>query len=123
MTPIQPDNAPAPKGHYSPGMVHQGVLYISGQLPTHPETGDIPAGIEAQTQLALEKVEAVVNAAGSSLDRVLQMRIYISNGDDWGAVNGVYAKYFGDHRPARCVVPTRDLHYGCLIEIEGTAAV
>ena len=123
MTPIQPDNAPAPKGHYSPGMVHQGVLYISGQLPTHPETGDIPEGIEAQTQLALEKVEAVVSAAGSSLDRVLQMRIYISNGDDWGAVNGVYAEYFGDHRPARCVVPTRDLHYGCLIEIEGTAAV
>lgn len=120
---IQPADAPSPKGHYSPGVVHQGVLYISGQLPTHPQTGKIPAGIQAQTRLALAKAESVVNAAGGSRDSVLQMRIYISNGDDWGAVNEVYAEFFGDHRPARCVVPTRDLHYGCLIEIEGTAAV
>ena len=120
---IQPADAPTPKGHYSPGVVHGGVLYISGQLPTDPETGDIPVGITAQTLLALEKAASVMTAAGTDRSKALQMRIYISNGDDWGAVNEAFATFFGDHRPARCVVPSRDLHYGCLVEIEGTAAV
>ena len=120
---IQSADAPTPKGHYSPGVVHGGVLYISGQLPTDPDTGDIPVGITAQTLLALEKAASVMTAAGTDRSKALQMRIYISNGDDWGAVNEAFATFFGDHRPARCVVPSRDLHYGCLVEIEGTAAV
>ncbi|MFT5144016.1 MAG: 2-iminobutanoate/2-iminopropanoate deaminase [Rhodothermales bacterium] len=120
---IQPANAPAPLGHYSPGVQYRGVLYISGQLPTDPDLGEIPDGIAAQTLLALQKMEAVIIAAGGGRSDTLQVRIYISNGDDWGAVNTVFAKFFGEHRPARCVVPSRDLHYGCLVEIEGVAAV
>lgn len=120
---IQPADAATPKGHYSPGVVHGGILYISGQLPTDPQTGEIPNGITAQTLLALEKAASVMAAAGTDRSKALQMRIYISNGDDWGAVNEAFAEFFGDHRPARCVVPSRDLHYGCLVEIEGTVAV
>jgi len=88
-----------------------------------PATGQVvPGGIEAQTERALRNVELVLVAAGASLDRVLQMTIYISDGDKWGAVNATYAKVMGAHRPARAVVPVSPLHYGALIEIQAIAA-
>ncbi len=119
---INTDNMPNPKGHYSMVVEHNGLLYISGQLPVASD-GTIPDGIEAQTKLTLEKIDLLLRESGSSKQQVLQMRIYISDGGMWGQVNEVYAQYFGDHKPARAIVPTRDLHYGCLIEIEGTAFV
>lgn len=82
-----------------------------------PFTGDIGE----QTELALRNVEAVLKAAGSRLDRVLQMTIYVSDMDLWDAVNKKYAEVMGDHRPARAIVPVKDLHFGTQIEIQAIA--
>ncbi len=87
-------------------------------------TGEIENGlIEAQTELALRNVEAVLLAAGSDLNHVLQMTIYISDIELWGKVNEVYARILGEHRPARAIVPVKDLHFDTQIEIQAIAAV
>jgi len=119
---IQPSDQPQPKGHYSPGIEHDGVIYVSGQLPMaldtrEPFTGDIGE----QTELALRNVEAVLKAAGSDLTKVLQMTIYVSDMELWSAVNEAYARVMGDHRPARAIVPVKDLHFGTKIEIQAIA--
>ncbi len=124
MEKVQPENWPLPAGHYSPGIVHNGLVYVSGQLPMsldtrEPFTGDI----DAQTELALRNVEAVLQAAGSDLSHVLQFTIYVSDMELWGAVNAAYARVMGDHRPARAIVPVKDLHFGTQIEIQAIAAV
>jgi len=110
---------PDPKGHYSPGVIAGGMVYVSGQLPMDPATGAlVPGGIDAQTERALRNVELVLRAAGSALDQVVQMTIYISDGDLWPAVNAAYARVMAGHRPARAVIPVSPLHYGALIEIQ-----
>jgi 2-iminobutanoate/2-iminopropanoate deaminase len=121
---IQPPNQPLPKGHYSPGVEHNGLVYVSGQLPMDLVTREPFAGdIETQTEVALRNVEAVLHAAGSDLEHVLQMTIYVSDMEMWGKVNEVYARVMGDHRPARAIVPVKDLHFGTSIEIQAIAAV
>ena len=112
---------PAAGGHYSTCVEHNGVLYISGQLPRDAIDRSIPAGIEAQTHLVLSNLKLILEEAGSHLHQVLQMRIYIPDVAMWDDVNRIYAEYFSDHKPARCVVPTRDLHHGCLVEMECVA--
>jgi len=122
MKTIQPAGQPTPKGHYSPGIEHHGIIYVSGQLPMDLETREPFAGdIETQTELALRNVEAVLKAAGSDLSRVMQMTIYVSDIELWGKVNQVYARVMGDHRPARAIVPVKDLHFDTKIEIQAIA--
>ena len=124
MKPILTPNAPKPGGHYSQAIVHNGLVYVSGQLAVDPETGERRLGsIEEQTEQALRNVAAVLEAAGSGIDLVLKTTVYVSDIELWGQVNEVYAGFFGEHRPARAVVPTRDLHYGFQVEIEAVAAV
>ena len=101
---------------------HNGLLYLAGQLPKDPATGEMPAGIRAQTRQALANVLRIVEAAGSSLDRIIQMRLYIPDVSLWDEVNAEYSAFFGEHRPVRAVIPTRELHFGALIEIEALAA-
>ena len=123
MTPITTKNAPFPGGHYSQAIVHNGLVFVSGQLPIDPATGEKKIGsIEEQTEQTLKNVQSVLEASGSDLNHVLKATVYIANIDLWGQVNTVYARVFGEHRPARAVVPTRDLHHGFLIEIEVIAA-
>jgi len=123
MTPITTPNAPIPAGHYSQAMIHQGLVFVSGQLAIDPETGEKMIGsIEEQTERTILNVEAVLKAAGCDLNHVLKTTVYIANIDLWGQVNEVYAEMFGSHKPARAIVPTRDLHHGFLIEIEAVAA-
>lgn len=123
MKKVQPENQPEPKGHYSPGIEHSGLIFVSGQLPMDLETREPFTGsIEEQTELALRNVEVVLQAAGSSLDKVLQMTVYISDIELWGKVNEAYARVLGDHRPARAIVPVKDLHFGTQIEIQAIAA-
>ena len=112
---------PKANGHYSQCIAHNGLLYLSGQLPIDQVTKTVPDTIEEQTDLALKNVESVLNEAGSSKNKVLQVRVYISNIDLWDKVNERYSLFFEDHKPVRCIVPTRELHFGCLIEIEITA--
>lgn len=124
MQKIQPHDQPQPKGHYSPGIEHNGLVYVSGQLPMTLDTREPFTGsIEEQTELALRNVEAVLHAAGSDLRHVLQMTIYVSDMELWGAVNAAYARVMGDHRSARAIVPVKDLHFGTQIEIQAIAAV
>lgn len=118
---ISNDHIPTPAGHYSPVVEHNGVLYISGQLPK-TEDG-IPADIEEQTRLVLDKLDHLLTHSGSDRNHVLQVRIYVPDVAYWDAVNKEYAAFFGSHRPARCIVPSRELHHGCLIELEAVACV
>lgn len=124
MNKIQPENIPVPKGHYSPAVVHNGLVYVSGQLPWNYETGEVETGeIEKQTELALRNVENILAAAGSDLNHVLQFTIYVSEMDDWDKVNAVYKSILGEHKPARAIVPVKTLHFGTQIEIQAIAAV
>ena len=121
---ISTSDAPAPAGHYSQAVVHDGHVFVSGQLAVDAATGRKFVGtIEQQTKIALENVAAILRAAGSDIDHVLKTTVYISDIELWGRVNEVYADFFGGHRPARAVVPTRELHHGLLVEIEAIATV
>ncbi len=120
---LNTEKMPASNGHYSQVIEHNGILYLSGQLPLNPETKKIPDTIEEQTLQALLNVDLILNEAGSSREKIIQMRIYIPDIALWDRVNAVYSKFFGNHKPSRSIVPTGELHFGCLIEVEATAAV
>lgn len=109
-------------GHYSPGVIANGILYISGQLPVDPATGEtIPGDVRDHARQALENVERILKTAGLTRNQVVQCRVYIPDVALWDQVNQVYAEFFGDHRPARVVVPSRALHGGALVEVEAVA--
>ena len=114
---------PKANGHYSQCIEHNGILYLSGQLPINQNSKITPKSIEEQTDLVLKNMEAILNEAGSSKNNVLQVRIYLSNIELWDKVNDRYSLFFEEHKPVRCVIPTRELHFGCLIEIEATAVL
>ena len=116
--------APRPAGHYSQAVVHNGVVYVAGQLPLDPGSASREVGsIEEQTRQVLANVGKILESAGSGLDRVLQMTVYISDIELWGRFNTVYAEVMGDHKPARAVVPVNALHYGYHVEVQAIAAV
>ena len=118
------EEAPKPGGHYSQAVVHNGLVFVAGQLPIDPKTGEkLTGSIEQQAEQCLMNVAAILKASGSDLSRVLRMTIYVSDMEHWPAVNTVYARVMGEHRPARAIVPVKELHYGFKIEIETTAAV
>jgi 2-iminobutanoate/2-iminopropanoate deaminase len=124
MEPVFTKEAPVPAGHYAQGIVHGGLVYVSGQLPIDPATGEKILGpVEAQARRAFGNLQAVLEAAGSRKELVLRTTVYVPDVGLWPAVNAVYAEFFGDHRPARTVVPTSALHYGFLVEVDAVAAV
>ena len=124
MRKILTPNAPQPAGHYSQAIVYDNLVYVSGQLPVDPKTGEKKIGvIEEQAELALSNLAAILEASGSSLDQVIKTTVYISDIELWGRVNQVYAEVFGDHKPARAVVPTRELHFGFQIEVDEVAYI
>ena len=109
-------------GHYSPGVLSHGTLYISGQLPIDPRTGQVAEGGAAeQTRTALGNMERILLAAGAKKEDVILCRVYIPDVSLWDEVNAAYAEFFGTHRPARVMVPTTALHHGALVEIEAIA--
>lgn len=119
---LQPPDQPTPKGHYSPGIEHNGLIFVSGQLPITLDTREpVTGSIEEQTELALRNVEAVLRSAGCGLNDVLQFTIYVSDMGLWDAVNATYARVMGEHRPARAIVPVKELHFGTQIEIQAIA--
>jgi 2-iminobutanoate/2-iminopropanoate deaminase len=124
MQKIKLPNAPEPLGHYSPAVVHNGLIFVSGQLPRNAETGEVETGaIEWQTELVLRNVEQILLAANSDLNHVLQFTIYVSEMELWDKVNAVYARILGEHKPARAIVPVKELHFGTKIEIQAIAWV
>ena len=119
------EDSPPPSGHYSPAVVHDGIVYVSGQLPRVPgKPGDfaLPT-IEAQTRQALMNAEAILLAAGSRRNLVLRATLYVSDIGYWAQVNAEYAAFFGEHKPARAIVPVGNFRNGFLIEIDMIAAV
>ena len=120
---VQTLHAPAPGGHYAQALIHDGLVYVSGQLPICPDGGDLSrARVEEQTERVLANLAAILSAAGSGLDRVLKTTVYVSDIALWDRVNAVYARVFGEHQPARAVVPVSELHHGYLVEIDAIAA-
>lgn len=121
---VRNEAAPAPVGPYSQGVIMAGWICTSGQVALDPTTGKL-VGTDAATQAdqALRNVEAILRAGGSSLERVFRVTLYLTNMDDFGAVNAVYARYFPSDFPARSCVEVARLPLGALVEIEAMARV
>lgn len=119
---IQSKNAPAAIGPYSQAIMAGGLLYTSGQLGLDPETGALPESIEEQTKQSLKNIQAILEEAGLQKTDVIKTVVFLKNMSDFAVVNGIYADFFGDHKPARSCVEAAQLPKGGLIEIEVVAA-
>ncbi len=118
MEKISTKNAPAAIGPYSQGMITGNMIYTSGQIPINPETGNIEAtDIKGQADQACRNIKAVLEAAGSSLEKVVKTTCFLQNISDFAAFNAVYEKYFTG-KPARSCVEVGALPKGALVEIE-----
>ncbi len=121
---VTTNQAPAALGPYSQGVVLDGWVWTCGQVALDPETGEMVGSDAAtQTDRALRNVEAILQAAGSSLGQVVRATVYLTNMDDFGAVNEVYARYFTQAFPARSCVEVSRLPLGALVEIDAIARV
>jgi 2-iminobutanoate/2-iminopropanoate deaminase len=120
---VHTPGAPAPAGHYAQAVVHNGLVFVAGQLSIDPsDPRREPGSIEEQAERTLHNVRAILEAAGSGLDLVLQLTIFVSDMGHWGAVNATVARVFGDHKPARAIIPCGTLNRGFQIEIATVAA-
>jgi 2-iminobutanoate/2-iminopropanoate deaminase len=120
---IQTDLAPVPNGHYSQAVAHNGVLYLSIQLPLDPVTKELPDGIEAQVAQVLNNCEAILAAGGSALALVLSATVYLTDDADWPAVDAEFSRRFGTTRPARGVVFVPSLRLGASVAMLMIAAI
>lgn len=113
-----------PNGHYTPAIKSGAFIFISGQLPINPWTGEKMIGsIEDQTDQVLENIGLLLESANCTKEQVLRTTIYISNIALWDQVNARYGAFFGEHKPVRSIVPTRELHFGFQIEVEAIVEV
>jgi len=120
-TQVRSSSAPAPVGPYSQAILAGGLVFVSGQLGINPATGTMPPTVEEQAELALDNLKAVLEASGSSLDRVVKTTVLLADMKDFARVNGVYARYFSEPFPARAAYQVAGLPLGGLVEIEATA--
>ncbi|WP_260961915.1 RidA family protein [Pseudomonas citri] len=121
---VSTDAASQPAGHYSQAVVHQGSLYISGQLPVSPDgTHNIEASFTEQAQVALNNLLAILHAAGCTPSDLVKVTVYVAGVKHWPAFDRLYSEMLGSHRPARAVVPVPELHHGYLVEIEAIARI
>ena len=120
MNTVATDKAPAAIGPYSQGIIANGMLFASGQIPVDPATGIIPEGIEAQAEQSCKNCGEILKAAGLGFENVIKTTCFLADITDFAKFNEVYAKYFVS-KPARSCVAVRDIPKGCLCEIEITA--
>lgn len=120
---IATEKAPAAIGPYSQGMVCGTLLFTSGQIPVEPSTKAVPDDVAAQARQSLENVKAVVEAGGSSMDRVVKTTVFLADMGDFAAVNQVYSTYFAEPFPARSCVQVAALPLGVKVEIEVVAVL
>ena len=120
MKTVETSRAPGAIGPYSQGYEAGGFVFTSGQIPLDPDTGAIPAGIEAQAEQSCKNVGAILEAAGSGYDRVVKTTCFLADMGDFAAFNEVYAKYFTS-KPARSCFAVKDLPKAALCEIEAIA--
>ena len=123
MKTVETKNAPAAIGPYSQAKIFNNMVFTSGQIPVNPATGAIEAvDIEGQTEQVSKNVAAVLEAAGTSIDKVVKTVCFLANIADFAAFNAVYAKYFTS-APARSCVAIKDIPKGCLVEVEAIAEI
>lgn len=124
MTIIQVSDSPKPVGHYSQAIVSNGLVITSGILPISIKTSEklpVDTSIEEQLSVVFDNLTQILAEAGSSIEKVVKTTVYISDGEHWGTVNQLYANFFRNHRPARSIIPVKELHFGYKIELEAVA--
>lgn len=120
---IFPSEMQKPKGHYSPAVIHNGLIFVSGQLPLDAN-GEAQLGtIEEQTALCMKNIETILKASNSDLNHILKTSVFIADISNWAKFNETYSEIMGEHRPARVIVPCGTLNRGCGIEIDCIALV
>lgn len=121
---VSTDKAPAAIGPYSQAVKAGNMLFVSGQIPIIPETGEIPEGITAQAEQVFKNIAAILSAAGTDMSKVVKTTVFLQNMDDFAAMNEVYAKAFeGTEFPARSAVEVAKLPKGVLLEAETIAVL
>ena len=124
LNPVATERAPGAIGPYSQAMAVEGWVFCSGQIPIDPATGDLVEGdIGVQTDRVLRNLAAVLEAAGGSLSNVVKTTVFLADMGDFTGMNEVYARHFGDHRPARAAVAVKTLPKNVGVEIEAVAKV
>ena len=122
--PIHPAGLATPGGHYSHAVVANGFVFVSGQLPIAADgTKLVDATFVDQAKQVLDNVRVALEAAGSGVSRLVQVRVYVDDLANWPAFNAVYSEWAGSVKPARAVVPTGPLHFGFKVEVEAVALV
>ena len=121
---ISTDKAAKPLGHYSQAVVYKDTIYLSAQLGIVPNQHPIQVGsVEEQVDQVLKNVREILIAAGSNLNRVLKVTIYLSDITLWDKINSIYTTFFAQHKPARAVIPVKELHHGFQVAMDVIAAV
>ena len=121
---VSTEAAPVARGHYSQAVVHDGLVYLAGQLPIVPAEPDRRLeDFESQAEQVISNIFAILEAAGSAPGRILKVTVYVADLAHWPSFNAIYARRMGAHQPARTVVPVGTLHYGYLLEMDVIAAL
>jgi 2-iminobutanoate/2-iminopropanoate deaminase len=120
---ISTEKSPSAIGPYNQGIVAGGFLFTSGQLPIHPVTGEVPQTIEEQTIQVLENLKAIIEAAGSNMEKVVKCTVYLQDMSDFATMNKIYATYFSKNPPARATVEVSKMAKNALIEIDAIAFI
>lgn len=120
---IKTENAPKAVGPYSQGIRVGNLVFTAGQVGIDPKTGERPEEIEEQTKQALKNVKAILEEAGTSMNNVLKVTVFLKNMDDFGKMNEIYATFFGENPPARSCVEVARLPLDFKVEIEAIAYV
>jgi 2-iminobutanoate/2-iminopropanoate deaminase len=124
LTFVATDQAPKAIGPYSQGVIAGGFLYTAGQIPLDPATMQVvPGDIRVQTDRVMQNLRAILEAGGTSLGRVVRTTVFLADMHDFPAMNEVYARVFGEHRPARSTVAVRTLPKNVLVEIDAVAVL
>ncbi|WP_394952221.1 RidA family protein [uncultured Helicobacter sp.] len=123
MQPIFTPNAPEAIGPYSQAIVHNGLVYTSGQIALNAQGVMSEGDVEAQTKQVFMNLKAILEQAGSSLQKVIKTSVFLSDMEHFNAMNAVYAEYFGNHKPARSTIAVKTLPKNALVEIECIAAI
>lgn len=118
---VATEKAPAAVGPYSQGVQVGNLVFTSGQIPLVPETGELISDIEKATRQSLDNVKAILEEAGTSLEKVVKVNIFVADINDFGKINEIYAEYFSNHKPARSLVEVSNIPKGGVIEIEAIA--
>lgn len=118
---VATEKAPAAVGPYSQAVTVGNLIFTSGQLPIDPKSGELVSEITAATRQSLDNVVAILEEAGTRLEKVVKVTVFVSDIKNFGAINEVYAEYFSNHKPARSLVEVSNLPKGGVIEIEAIA--